>query len=143
MFLHRLLLIDHIIVMLIKLIHHVCMNPCLCTQMRCCLYEHKHPSLTSLTSEVAVMNGCSGCYCGNCSERANSCNVTTGGVSFYSKILLCSHHHYHTGKLTVPSSSRKFKGIGICYVSAPQSIGSTAECVNFQRDANHSLSYLF
>lgn len=81
------------------------------------------------------MNGCGGCYCGNCSECANSCNVTTGGVS-YSRI---SHHHYHKGKLTVLCSCNiKSKGISICYVSAPQSIGSPAGCVNFQKDTSRS-----
>ena len=66
------------------------------------------------------MNGCGGCYCGNCSERANSCNVTTGGAPD-SRIALCSHHHYHTGKLRVlPSRHIKFKAVGICYsVSLP------------------------
>lgn len=62
------------------------------------------------------MNGYSGCYCGNCSESANSCNVTTGGVSLY-KISLCSHHHYHRGKLTALSSCCKNLKVHVLAIS--------------------------
>ncbi len=79
---------------------------------------------------MAVINGCCGCYCGNCSELANSCNVTTGGVSYYSRNSPCYHHHYKRRKLIVLSAcSLKSKVEGICYCCVPQSTGSPAECV--------------
>lgn len=92
---------------------NVCKCPCLCMHTHRCTEVQQG-------REVAVMNGCGGCYCGNSSECANSCNVTNGRVS-YSRITLC-HHHYHTGKPTVLSSPHlKSTRICVLYVSAPLS----------------------